>query len=587
MAPNDTYDTDVIVVGSGPAGGSAALLLATYGIRTLLVSKYGWLANTPRAHITNQRTMEVLRDLGVEAEALAAGSPSELMGDTVLCTALAGEEIGRIRSWGTGPASATEYASKSPCQMIDLPQTYLEPILTKNAAARGAKVRFDTEFLSLTEDEDGVTALLRDRVRGDEFTVRARYLIGADGGRSTVAEQIGLPIDGHMSKAGSMNVVFKADLSQYCAHRPSVLYWVLRPGAETGGIGMGLVRMVRPWNEWLLVWGYDIEQPPPQVDEEAARQIVRDLIGDPDLPVEITSTSLWTVNHSYASAYSSQRVFCAGDAVHRHPPSNGLGSNTSIQDAYNLSWKLAMVIRGEAGPTLLDSYTAERAPVGRQIVERANLSRDQFGPIFEALGVGGGIDEEGIHKALTATRAQTPEGAKRRRLLEEAIQLKNYEFNAHGVEMNQRYVSCAVLDDGSPAEAWEHDPELVHQPTTRPGAKLPHAWLVDAQGQRVSTLDVVGRGAFTLLTGLSGGIWESAANACGDVLGLPLRVVRIGAENSWDAYGEWSRISEIAEDGALLVRPDGYVAWRSLAAPEAASSAQDELLAALRRVLQR
>ncbi|MET9734592.1 FAD-dependent monooxygenase [Streptomyces sp. NPDC006458] len=587
MTSIDTYDTDVLVVGSGPAGGAAALLLATYGIRTLLVTKYGWLANTPRAHITNQRTMEVLRDLGVESEALNFGSPSRIMGDTVLCTALAGDEIGRIRSWGTGPATATEYGAKSPCEMIDLPQTYLEPILVNNAAARGAKVRFDTEFLSFTQDEHGVTALLRDRVRGDEFTVRARYLIGADGGRSAVAEQLDLPFDGRMAKAGSMNIVFKADLTRYVAHRPSVLYWVLQPGAETGGIGMGLVRMVRPWNEWLLVWGYDIEQPPPEVDEESARRIVRDLVGDSELEVEITSTSLWTVNHAYASAYASERVFCAGDAVHRHPPSNGLGSNTSVQDAYNLAWKLAMVIRGEAGAALLDTYSAERAPVGRQIVERANLSRDQFGPIFEVLGVAGGGDASAIAEGLAGIRAQTLEGAKKRRLLEEAIQLKNYEFNAHGVEMNQRYVSSAVLPDGCPDEVWEEDRELVHQPTTRPGAKLPHAWLVDAHGEKVSTLDVVGGGVFTVLTGLSGGVWDTAAAACRDDLGVALRLVRIGDDTSRDAYGEWSRVSQIAEDGVLLVRPDGHIAWRRATAPGTGDAARDELLGALRRVLSR
>ncbi|MFF5860105.1 FAD-dependent oxidoreductase [Streptomyces sp. NPDC012751] len=585
--PAHDYDTDVLVVGSGPSGGTAALLLASYGIRTLQVTKYGWLANTPRAHITNQRTMEVLRDLGVEDEALAQGSPPHLMGDTVLCTALAGEEIGRIRSWGTGPYSLTEYASTSPCQMLDLPQTYLEPILTSNAAARGAKVRFDTEFLSLTQDADGVTAVLRDRIRGDEFTVRARYLIGADGGRSTVAEQIGLPVEGRMGKAGSMNIGFKADLSAYTAHRPSVLYWVLRPGAATGGIGMGLVRMVRPWNEWLLVWGYDIEQPPPAVDEETARGIVRDLIGVPDLPVEITSTALWTVNHAYASSFSSGRVFCMGDAVHRHPPSNGLGSNTSVQDAYNLAWKLAMVVRGEAGPALLDSYTAERAPVGRQIVERANLSRDQFGPIFDTLGVGADGDEQTIAEGLAALRAGTAEGAKRRRQLEEAIQLKNFEFNAHGVEMNQRYVSGAVVADGSPEEVWGEDRELVARPTTRPGAKLPHAWLVDGAGRRISTLDVVGKGEFTVLTGRSGGVWEEAAEACREELGIPLRFVRIGDDGARDAYGEWSRVSEIAEGGALLVRPDAHVAWRRATPPETGREALDGLLTALRHVLGR
>ncbi|MFJ4787214.1 FAD-dependent oxidoreductase [Streptomyces sp. NPDC088794] len=587
MSRATSYDTDVLVVGSGPAGGTAALLLASYGIRVTMINKYGWVANTPRAHITNQRTLEVLRDQGVEEEALAAGTPQHLMGDTVFCTSIAGEEIARIRTWGTGDDRLSEYTAASPSPMIDLPQTYMEPLLVSNAAARGAKARFDTEFLRLEQDDDGVTAYLRDRVRGDEFTLRARYLIGADGGRSLVAEQIGLPIAGQEGKAGSMNILFRADLSAHVAHRPSVLYWVMQPGAETGGIGMGLVRMVRPWDEWLLVWGYDIEQPPPQVDEAEARRIVRDLVGAPDLDVEITSTSLWTVNHSYATAYSAGRVFCAGDAVHRHPPSNGLGSNTSIQDSFNLAWKLAMVIRGEAGPALLDTYSAERAPIGKQIVDRANLSRDQFGPIFEALGIGGGSDADGIERALEACRTQDTAGAKRRRELERAVELKNYEFNAHGVELNQRYSSTAVLDDGGPDELWPHDRELYHRPTTRPGAKIPHCWLIDAAGHRVSTLDLVGKGAFSLVTGVSGGIWQDAVRRAVAELGVPLRLVRIGAEGARDAYGDWYRLGEIEEDGCLLVRPDGYIAWRRTSPPADAADAGAELTRALKSVLDR
>jgi 2,4-dichlorophenol 6-monooxygenase len=581
-----SVDTDVLVVGSGPAGGAAALMLATYGVSTTVVTKYGWVANTPRSHITNQRTLEVLRDLGVEQEALSVGTPQHLMGDTVLCTGLVGEEIGRIRTWGTGPASLSEYATASPCGMIDLPQTYLEPILLSNAAKRGAKIRLDTEFLSLTQDAEGVAARVLDRVRGEEYSIRARYLIGADGGRSLVAEQIGLPIGGRSGKAGSMNIVFEADLSRYVAHRPSVLYWVMRPGADVGGIGMGLVRMVRPWHEWLLTWGYDIDQPPPELDDAAATEIVRDLLGVADIPVRITSTSLWTVNHSYATEYSMGRVFCAGDAVHRHPPTNGLGSNTSIQDAYNLCWKLAMVLRGEAGPALLDSYSAERAPVGKQVVDRANLSRDQFGPIFEALGIAGGGDDAGILAGLAACREPSAAGKQRRAALETAIQLKNYEFNAHGVELNQRYASSAVRDDGSPAEQWLRDPELFHQPSTRPGAKLPHAWLVDNAGQRVSTLDLVGRGSWTLITGIAGLTWMAAAEKCAAEFHIPLPVVRIGADDARDAYGEWRRVGEVDEEGALLVRPDGYIAFRHPSALDSAA-AQEKLRSALASVLAR
>lgn len=171
-----------------------------------------------------------------------------------------------------------------------------------------------------------------------------------------------------------------------------MLYWVVQPGADVGGIGMGLVRMVRPWNEWLIVWGYDIDQPAPKVDEAFATKVARDLVGDPELKIDLMSVSTWTVNNMYATKTSNGRVFCMGDAIHRHPPSNGLGSNTSIQDAFNLAWKIAYVIKGHAGPKLLDTYTRERAPIAKQIVTRANKSIDEFGPIFQALGLLDSID---------------------------------------------------------------------------------------------------------------------------------------------------------------------------------------------------
>ena len=578
------FDTDVLVIGSGPAGGAAAALLATYGVRTQMATKYGWVANSPRAHITNQRAMEVFRDLGIEDLALADGTPSSLMGDTVFATSLVGDEIGRIRTWGTGDESLTEYAAQSPCSMIDLPQTYLEPILLETAAERGAAVCFNTELVGVTHDDESVTARLRDRLTGREYDCRARYLIGADGGRSLVAEALELPMEGQMGKAGSMNIVFRADLSHLVAHRPSVLYWIMRPGADVGGIGMGLLRMVRPWDEWLVVWGYDIDGEPPEVTDESATAIVRDLVGDPDLDVEIDSAALWTVNHAYATRYSKGRIFCAGDAVHRHPPSNGLGSNTSVQDSYNLAWKLAAVLRGHAGPELLDTYSAERAPIGRQIVERANLSRDQFGPLFEALGVVGG-DEEGITKALASAHEPTAEGRKKRAAIHEAIELKHYEFNAHGVEHNQRYASSAVIPDGT-EDSSDRDHELFGRPCTRPGAKLVHAWLVAPNGHRVSSLDLVGGGQFCVVTGLSGTPWAVAAAAVSAELGVPLRTVVID-KDARDAYGEWHRRSEIEEDGVLLVRPDCYVAWRHPSAAADPTEAADLLRQAVTSVLSR
>src|SRR6202043_1610137 len=265
-----TVETDVLIVGSGPAGGAAALSLASLGVPNIMITKYRWTANTPRAHITNQRAMEIFRDFGIEDQVLADATPHALVGDTVFCTSIAGEEIGRILTWGTHPAREADYQQASPSLICDIPQTYLEPILVRNATARGTQTRFSTEYLSHEQDADGVDVRVRDRLTGAVYVTRAKSLIGADGARSMVAADIGLPMEGQMDIAGSMNITFKADISAHVSHRPSVLYWVIQPGSNVGGIGAGLARMFRPWNEWLIVWGYAIAQPPPAVDEEAA-----------------------------------------------------------------------------------------------------------------------------------------------------------------------------------------------------------------------------------------------------------------------------------------------------------------------------
>ncbi|MFW3172191.1 FAD-dependent oxidoreductase [Geodermatophilus sp. CPCC 206100] len=577
---------DVLVVGSGPAGAAAALFLATYGTSVLLVTKYGRLSDTPRAHITNQRTMEALRDAGVEERLMREATPWEYMGNTTFCTSLAGDELGRIPSWGTDTERHADYELASPTTMLDAPQTITEPILVQAAQERGARIRFDTEYLSHVQDDEGVTTTVRDRLSGAEYTIRSRYLIGADGARSAVAADLDLPYEGPGAVAGALSIVFEADLSRFVAHRPSVLYWMLQPGAEKEGVGLGVLRMIKPWHEWMLMWGYEVAAGPPELTDEVVRELAVALVGTDDFEMTVTSRSPWTVNHHFATTIARGRVFCAGDAIHRHPPTNGLGSNTSIQDSYNLAWKLAHVVAGTADPSLLDSYDAERAPIARQIVERANQSIADTGKILTALDLEH-TEADALERQLALWKSPGPEGEKIRTALREAIAYKAYEFDAHGVEHNQRYASSAVVPDGTPMPEFRRDPELYAQATTWPGAKLPHTW-VTVGGRRTSTLDLVGHGRFSVVTGIGGEAWLAAAEELGGELGLAITPVAIGPGRPVeDPYGTWAGLREIEDAGVLLVRPDLYVAARHLGAPASAQQARDWLGAALRSVLGR
>jgi len=564
-------------------GGTTALALATYGVRVEAVSKWNGVANTPRAHISNQRAVEVLRDLGVEEEARLRATPWDQMGDTLFATSLAGPEVARLRTWGTGDQRAGDYLLGSPCPMLDLPQPLLEPILVNNAMARGARISFNTEYIGAVEDGGGVTATLKNLLTGVSFERRARFLVGADGARSQVAKDIGLDLVGELARAGTVYAHFKADLSSYVAHRPSILHWIMNPAGGFGEIGMGLIRAVRAWDEWIAGWGFDMSQGDPDLSHDNAREKIRTLVGDPALAVEFVSIAPWYVNRAYAAGYSRGRIFCGGDAVHRHPPSSGLGSNTSIQDGFNLAWKLAFAVRGDAGLRLLRSYSDERAPVGKQVVERANQSRMDYAPLRACFAT---LDsDDPVAAGLEKLNAPTREGAAVRAALREALLLKNYEFNAQGTEMNQRYVSSAVIaDEKAGQEHFRRDRALYLQATTRPGAKLPHTWLVNRSGIRVSTLDIAGKGKFSLWTGLSGQAWRGAADRL-DVSWLHLVVV--GEGDARDPYCHWSEVSEIAEAGAILVRPDGYVAWRQSLDVWDVEEATTLLRIALRTILDR
>jgi 2,4-dichlorophenol 6-monooxygenase len=255
-----------------------------------------------------------------------------------------------------------------------------------------------------------------------------------------------------------------------------------------------------------------------------------------------------------------------GDAVHRQPPFNGLGLNTSVADAYNLAWKLALVLDHQAGAALLASYSQERQPVGQQVVDRAIASIGDLEALRQALDFGAGQSARSGQQALDRLYAPGPEGDARRDRVWSAVARTDYQFNAHGVEVGYRYRAGAVVSDGSAEPRPERDPELYDQPTTWPGAHLPHAWLSDGRRRR-STLDLVNGTRFTLLTGIGGQPWREAAARAATATGAGIDVYPVGApDGPIDCYGDWRRLREVGDSGCVLVRPDRHVAWRASAA---------------------
>ncbi|HEX4221594.1 MAG TPA: FAD-dependent monooxygenase [Pseudonocardiaceae bacterium] len=573
----------VLIVGAGPAGLAASLALCRYDIDHLLVEQYPGTAHTPRAHIVNQRTVEILRHLGIEDRFHAVATPQHLMGDNLWVTSLAGREVARSQTWGTSPARAGDYTAASPVPMANCPQTVFEPLLLDAARDAGADIRFEHVFESATADQDGVTSTIRNRATGDTITVRSRYVLGADGGRSKVLAEAGLTVEGPAGVAQAANIWFRADLSRYLTHRPGVLTWNVMPG-PLPPLRLGTLICHKPFEEFVLAFIYD----PAECDlaaMSAQEQIakVRAAVGDQTLAVELKGLAGWQVNAQVAPSYSAGRFFCLGDAVHRHPPTNGLGLNMSVADAFNLAWKLALVLTGRAEPVLLDSYSAERQPVGAAGVQRAIASLGEMAEVDKALGFQPGQPEEEGWAALRELDEPSPAGEARRAALRAAIALTDYQFNAHGVELGYRYGGPAIVEDGSPEPEPQRDPALYYTATTRPGARVPHARL-ERDGASLSTLDLpVGLG-FALLTGPGGEPWAAAARQVSAATGVAIDVHVIGSGTLLDPYGDWATLREVGTTGCVLVRPDRHVAWR---AAELSPDSTDLLGTAVAQVLGR
>ncbi|EOD43277.1 putative -dichlorophenol 6-monooxygenase protein [Neofusicoccum parvum UCRNP2] len=539
--------------------------------------------------------LECLRDVGLDKPCMRLATQGDCMLHTRWCYSMAGREYARIYSWGNDPARQGDYASASPCRPVDLPQTLLEPTLVAHAARHGFKCRFDTEFVRFDDrgGDGGVLTTLFDRATQHTFQVRSQYLFGADGARSEVVRQLGLPLVKQPSQGLAFNVLVDADLTALVQHRMGNLHWILQPGAAHPDFAwIGIVRMVEPWRRWMFIMFPAPDAGTALATPTAAQCLgrVREWIGDDSIAVDVLDVSPWQINETVAASYASGNVFCLGDAVHRHPPMNGLGSNTCIQDAFNLAWKVAYVAQGRAGRALLDTFSAERQPVGAAVVARANDGLRDHHRVWEALGVlPGSAAEEADELA-----ADSAAGRARRLRLQRAVAQTAREFHGLGVEMNQLYASpsAAVHTDGVGDDEdgdESADPVLHHVPSTFPGRRLPHVWLSAAvPAGLVSTIDLAGRGGFALFTGIGGEGWREAAAAVAAELGVPVRAVSIGPGQDFeDVYFAWARVRGVGESGCVLVRPDRFVAWRAGEMAGGREWALLKLRAALAAVLSR
>ena len=574
-----TVDVDVLVVGGGGAGLSAALMLSDLDVDFMLVERHPACGRAPKAHIINPRTVEIFAQYGFADEVRAKGSPPETFAKTRWYTSFGGDDVGdgenffALDSW-SGGALAEHYAPLTAHRHANFQQNRLEPALRQEVDKRrpGATL-FHHELVELTQDADHVFATIRERSTDKTFTVRARYVIGADGGKF-VGKSLGIGMGGGQPFCDAFSIHFRADLSAHVPHDDAVIHMFTRPQPDgtwvTGGLlTMGLERWDRHATEWLVTVILPVTGEALKDATAAATtaddhlQLIRDLLKLPDLDAEVIGTNHWLIESAVAERYREGRVFLAGDAAHRHSPMGGLGLNTGIQDVHNLTAKLALVVKGQADPALLDAYEPERRPVGQRNVDFATSAFWNHLAARDGFGIPPGAPPEFAQAVIGALSADTLEGRMRRARRTEYYNTLRWEFGAADVELGFQYAdSPAVVADGTPEP--ERDPTgHEHVQQARPGHRLPHAWLESPTGP-VSTHDLLRPGTFLVLAGDQGDAWVAAADEAAESFGVALDVYTVGPDGQLlDREGAWDAVRGHDPGGVVVVRPDGHVALRS------------------------
>jgi 2,4-dichlorophenol 6-monooxygenase len=588
-------EVPVLIVGGGACGLASSMLLSGCGVESLLVERHPGTSIHPKAHILSARTMEIFEQLGIAKEIYEAGAPLENVVTTRFYTSIAGDEAWdrknfyTIDSW-SGGSLVPFYETITARRHTNLPQLHLEPIMRRRAEESSiAELLFNHELTSIEVDEDGVTALVMDRVTGNQLKVRSQYVIGADAGR-IVGPTVGIDLLGPDPFVKVVSIHFRADLSAWLGEDDAQIRLFVRPSAEGEWDQFGLVNLGpdawdRNCREWLIGVTPPIEpgKTKPDYDGDKAIDDVRKALRIPDLDLEILSYSYWDVQSLVADSYQAGRAFVGGDAAHRHSPMGGLGLNSAIQDAHNLAWKLAGVVNGAADPTLLDTYDRERRPVGQRNVEFSTFAFFNHISVRAGFGLLPEAPPEHNQAALETLFSDTPDGATRRLRLGEFYETLRYEFQAADIEFGYEYgESPAVIGDGSVSP--ERDPSgHAYVQTTRPGHRLPHAWLGDTE--RVATLELVPVDGFLLLAGPKGQAWRDAAGRAADATGVKIVAHVVGgADGLADSDGSWAKLRGHGDDGVVVVRPDGHVAYRADSAPD---DPEEALIEALKTVLGR
>ncbi|MGX1163409.1 2,4-dichlorophenol 6-monooxygenase [Arthrobacter sp. SLBN-100] len=586
-----TKNVPILIVGGGGAGLSSSLLLSKHGVESLLVSGLPTTSTLPKAHVLGQRTMEIFTEVGVAEEVYRRGTPLENMAATGFYAGVqgsnpnSGREIGKLQLWGNGYTDP-EYIDASPWAVANLPQLRLEPILKAHAEELNpGGVLFNHELITIEQDEDGVTSTILDKATGEEYQVRSRYVIAADGGR-TVGGLVGITLDGQRNILDMVTVHMSADLSGVLGDESVMLRWLTNPdfgGTFTGGVlnPMGPDLWGTRSTEWVFSIGYPNGAPDTNDREKVVEQM-KTLLGMPDLQPEIHTISVWTMEAVVADRFRSGRVFVVGDAAHKHPPTSGLGLNSAVHDAQNLCWKLARVLSGHAGETLLDTYEAERKPVVlKNIANSVRCTEDSFA-LDAVLGLSPEKSPEDNWAAIEAIwDPEHPDFEERNRQVNNALAAKSREFRHHGLEYGFTYDSAAVVADGSAAPE-PIDEIRVYEPSTRPGHPLPHAF-VSRRGEVFPLHDLTYGCRFVLLAGEDGHDWVEAARQIADQTGLPLEAYTVGADDAElaDVRLAWLRKREISRRGAVLVRPDRFVGYRSIGGVDSPKQSLTEALGAL------